>query len=106
MRGLACNACNVELADEEAQKEHYRTEWHRYNLRRKVAGVPGVTEALYNLRIEALAAEKRKSEGEKLLYKCNLCDKEYTTLKAHANHLQSKLHVNRAANTAAPADAG
>jgi hypothetical protein len=36
MRGLACNACNVEFAEESAQKEHYRSEWHRYNLRRKV----------------------------------------------------------------------
>ncbi|KAG0584255.1 hypothetical protein KC19_3G196900 [Ceratodon purpureus] len=106
MRGLACNACNEVFADEEAQKQHYKTEWHRYNLRRKVAGVPGVTEALFNLRIEALEAEKKKKEGERLLYKCALCNKEYTTEKAHANHLQSKLHVTRAAGADAPADAG
>lgn len=106
MRGLACNACNEEFQNEEAQKQHYKTEWHRYNLRRKVAGVPGVTEALFNLRIEALEAEKKKKEGERLLYKCALCNKEYTTAKAHANHLQSKLHVTRAAAADAPADAG
>lgn len=106
MRGLACNACNEVFADEDAQKLHYKTEWHRYNLRRKVAGVPGVTEALFNLRIEALEAEKKKKEGERLLYKCALCNKEYTTAKAHANHLQSKLHVTRAAAADNPADAG
>lgn len=106
MRGLACNACNEEFPNEETQKQHYKTEWHRYNLRRKVAGVPGVTEALFNLRIEALEAEKKKKEGERLLYKCALCNKEYTTAKAHANHLQSKLHVTRAAAADAPADAG
>ncbi|KAG0583796.1 hypothetical protein KC19_3G163700 [Ceratodon purpureus] len=106
MRGLACNACNEVFADEDAQKQHYKTEWHRYNLRRKVAGVPGVTEALFNLRIEALEAEKKKKEGERLLYKCALCNKEYSTEKAHANHLQSKLHVTRAASADAPADAG
>lgn len=106
MRGLACNACNEEFPNEEAQKQHYKTEWHRYNLRRKVAGVPGVTEALFNLRIEALEAEKKKKEGERLLYKCALCNKEYTKSKAHANHLQSKLHVTRAAAADAPADAG
>lgn len=106
MRGLACNACNEEFPNEEAQKQHYKTEWHRYNLRRKVAGVPGVTEALFNLRIEALEAERKKKEGERLLYKCHLCNKEYTTVKAHANHLQSKLHVTRAAAADAPADAG
>lgn len=106
MRGLACNACNEMFADEETQKKHYKTEWHRYNLRRKVAGVPGVTEALFNLRIEALEAEKSKKEGARLLYKCALCNKEYTTSKAHANHLQSKLHITRAASADAPGDAG
>ncbi|CAK9210466.1 unnamed protein product [Sphagnum troendelagicum] len=106
MRGLACNACNVEFAEESAQKEHYRSEWHRYNLRRKVAGVPGVTEGLFNMRLEALAAEKKKADGERLLYRCSLCDKEYSTVKAHAQHLQSKLHVSRASSLPSPADAG
>ena len=63
-----------------------------------------VTDALFNLRIEALEAEKK--EGERLLYKCALCNKGYTTAKAHANHLQSKLHVMRAAAADNPADAG
>ena len=36
MPGLACNACNVEFPDEGVQKSHYRSEWHRYNLKRKV----------------------------------------------------------------------
>ncbi|KAL2633031.1 hypothetical protein R1flu_004510 [Riccia fluitans] len=96
MPGLACNACNAEFPDETVQKAHYRTDWHRYNLKRKVAGVPGVTEGLFNLRLEALAAEKKKAEGERLLYKCSLCGKEYSTEKAHRQHLQSKLHISKA----------
>lgn len=72
----------------------------------QVAGVPGVTEGLFNLRLEALAAEKKKADGERLLYRCSLCDKEYSTVKAHAQHLQSKLHVSRASSLPSPADAG
>ncbi|KAL3694708.1 hypothetical protein R1sor_008359 [Riccia sorocarpa] len=97
MPALACNACNIEFSDEAVQKAHYRSDWHRYNLKRKVAGVPGVTEGLFNLRVEALAAEKKKAEGERLLYKCSLCGKEYSTEKAHTQHLQSKLHISKAA---------
>lgn len=33
---LTCNACNKEFEDEGEQKLHYRSEWHRYNLKRKV----------------------------------------------------------------------
>ncbi|CAM6127896.1 unnamed protein product [Calypogeia fissa] len=98
MPGLACNACNVEFKDEAVQKSHYRSEWHRYNLKRKVAGVPGVTEGLFNLRLEALAADRKKQDGERFLYKCSLCGKEYTTEKAHEQHLQSRAHISKAAS--------
>jgi len=36
MPGLTCNACNTEFKDDTEQKLHYKSEWHRYNLKRKV----------------------------------------------------------------------
>ena len=36
MPGLSCNACNKEFNDDAEQKLHYKSEWHRYNLKRKV----------------------------------------------------------------------
>lgn len=36
MPGLTCNACNTEFNDDTEQKLHYKSEWHRYNLKRKV----------------------------------------------------------------------
>lgn len=36
MPGLSCNSCNKEFQDEMEQKLHYKSEWHRYNLKRKV----------------------------------------------------------------------
>ncbi|MCO5571468.1 hypothetical protein L7F22_025208 [Adiantum nelumboides] len=61
-----------------------------------VAGVPGITETLFNLRVEAVAAERKKSEGgESLVYKCSLCNREYRSSKAHAQHLISKQHLQK-----------
>jgi hypothetical protein len=41
----------------------------------KVARVPaGVMEGLFNLRLEALAAEMKRPDGDKLLYRCSLCE--------------------------------
>ncbi|OIW09259.1 hypothetical protein TanjilG_01230 [Lupinus angustifolius] len=96
MCGLRCNACNKELNDEFEQKEHYKSEWHRYNLKRKVAGVPGVTEALYLARQSAIAQEKDKSSETPMLYSCGLCGKGYKSSKAHAEHLKSRGHMLRA----------
>ncbi|KAK4435679.1 Cytoplasmic 60S subunit biogenesis factor REI11 [Sesamum alatum] len=96
MPGLTCNACNKEFVDEVEQKLHYKSEWHRYNLKRKVAGVPGVTETLFLARQSALAEEKRKLDETPMVYSCGLCGKEYRSSKAHAQHLESKSHLMRA----------
>ena len=63
----------------------------------QVAGLPGITEALFNLRLEALAAEKKRSEPEEsLVYKCSLCKKEYRSSKAYEQHLATKAHLQKA----------
>ncbi|XP_060173711.1 cytoplasmic 60S subunit biogenesis factor REI1 homolog 1-like [Lycium barbarum] len=96
MSGLTCNACDKEFADDTEQKFHYKSEWHRYNLKRKVAGVPGVRETIFLARQAALAEEKEKLSETPLLYACGLCGREYRSSKAHAQHLKSKSHLTRA----------
>ncbi|XP_078176459.1 cytoplasmic 60S subunit biogenesis factor REI1 homolog 2-like isoform X2 [Carex rostrata] len=96
MAPITCNACNKEFEGEVDQKEHYRSEWHRYNLKRKVAGVPSVTEALFLARQAALVEEKSKSSPSQMLYTCSLCSKEYRSSKAHQQHLNSKSHMLKA----------
>ncbi|XP_020592231.1 cytoplasmic 60S subunit biogenesis factor REI1 homolog 1-like [Phalaenopsis equestris] len=96
MGGLTCNACNREFEDDAEQKLHYRSEWHRYNLKRKVAGVPGVTESLFQARQLALAEEHEKTSEAPMLYCCALCGKEYRSSKAHSQHLKSRMHTMKA----------
>eukprot|EP00850_Spirogloea_muscicola_P008537 SM000045S16282 [mRNA] locus=s45:661511:663662:- [translate_table: standard] len=99
MSVLTCNACNDAFADEAAQRSHYRSDWHRYNLKRKVAGLPGVTEDWFTRRWEALAPAKG-ADNIRFLYKCAVCNKEYASPKAHANHLLSKAHLSAAGDIA------
>jgi len=37
----------------ELQKTHYKTDWHRYNLKRKVADLPPVTAENFQQRVLA-----------------------------------------------------
>ncbi|KAK2399128.1 cytoplasmic 60S subunit biogenesis factor REI1 protein [Trifolium repens] len=104
MSGLTCNSCNTEFKDDSDQKLHYKSEWHRYNLKRKVAGVPGVTEALFLARQAALAQERHKSNESPMLYSCGLCGKGYKSEKAHAEHLKSRTHMMRASEGASDSD--
>lgn len=92
---LVCNACNKRFNDDADQRLHYKSEWHRYNLKRKVAGAYGVREELFLARQSALAEEKKLIETP-MLYSCGHCGKSYKSSKAHAQHLKSRTHILRA----------
>ena len=49
-------APGVEFATRERLLEHYHTDWHRYNLKRKVAGLPMLTEAMFARVVAQTAA--------------------------------------------------
>ncbi|CAA6662315.1 unnamed protein product [Spirodela intermedia] len=87
---LTCNACNKEFEDEVGQKLHYKSDWHRYNLKRKIAELPGVTEALFQARQLALAEEKNRSNATP----CHIF--------ALDQHLKSKAHIVKASQGPMP----
>jgi pre-60S factor REI1 len=62
-----------------------------------VAGVPGVTEALFMARQSALAEESNSTTAAApMSYSCTLCGKGYRSSKAHAEHLKTRSHLMRA----------
>ncbi|KAG7387398.1 hypothetical protein PHYPSEUDO_014161 [Phytophthora pseudosyringae] len=109
-----CTACRLEFASPAEQKDHFRKDWHRYNLKRKVVELPPVSEEQFELRMRKVREEKEaqaandpkqkqrtrkeqiKKAGVKTLLKCVPCNKTFTTTNAHENHLASKKHVANA----------
>lgn len=41
---MACNSCVMEFQTREDQKDHFKSDWHRYNLQRKLKGKTTLTE--------------------------------------------------------------
>ncbi|XP_051137106.1 cytoplasmic 60S subunit biogenesis factor REI1 homolog 1 isoform X2 [Andrographis paniculata] len=72
----------------------------------QVAGVPGVTEALFLARQSAMAEEKRKLDESPMLYSCVICGKEYRSSKAHEQHLNSKTHLLRVSGATSSSNEG
>lgn len=48
-----CNSCNLAFEDASVQREHMKGDWHRYNLKRRVAQLPAVDEDTFNLKVSA-----------------------------------------------------
>ncbi|XP_014482241.1 PREDICTED: zinc finger protein 622 [Dinoponera quadriceps] len=86
---FTCRNCNILLWDLEVLRQHYKSEWHKYNLKRKIVNQPPITAEEF----EALNAVKcKKYEESKENRYCNTCRKKFNTKNQYENHLVSKKH--------------
>lgn len=94
MATYTCITCRVAFRDAEMQRAHYKTDWHRYNLRRKVAGMAPVTAEGFQERVRAQRAVAEEEEASKgTATYCTVCSKKFATFNAYDNHLRSRRHV-------------
>ncbi|XP_070829789.1 cytoplasmic 60S subunit biogenesis factor ZNF622 [Chaetodon trifascialis] len=93
MASYTCISCRVAFADGEVQRAHYKTDWHRYNLKRKVADMPPVTAENFQERVLAQrAAAEQQLSGAAAMEGCAVCNKKFSSTNAYQNHLQSHKH--------------
>ncbi|XP_030629816.1 zinc finger protein 622 [Chanos chanos] len=93
MSSYTCISCRVQFSDGEVQRAHYKTDWHRYNLKRKVADMPPVTAENFQERVLAQrAAADQQGEASGQGSTCATCNKKFSSANAYTNHLQSNKH--------------
>ncbi|XP_076439670.1 cytoplasmic 60S subunit biogenesis factor ZNF622-like isoform X2 [Babylonia areolata] len=88
---LTCLTCRVAFADLDRGREHYKSEWHRYNTKRKVAQMEPLSAEMFKIQMaakqEKAAKEKESEDGF-----CVLCNKAFKSQNALDSHLRSKKH--------------
>ncbi|KAJ3285984.1 hypothetical protein HDU79_006913 [Rhizoclosmatium sp. JEL0117] len=92
---FTCLACHVAFRTADTQRDHYRSDWHRYNLKRKVAELPPVSSENFALRLESGSQAAKNSQDQAkqgFSATCQCCKKTYSTENGYANHLASKKH--------------
>lgn len=91
---LTCLACRVTFTDADLQRDHYKCEWHRYNLKRKVASLPPLSKEDFE-KIEAQHKQKFDSANAAAPdFYCECCRKSFGNEKAFEQHNQSRKHVD------------
>lgn len=91
MTSFTCISCRVAFKEAELQRLHYKTDWHRYNLKRKVAELPPVTSEEFQRRVITQRTNDEIGKQDKSVY-CNVCRKSFGNQKAYENHMNSKKH--------------
>ena len=70
-----------------------QSDWHRYNLKRRVASLPPLSSEIFTAKViankQSAAATAAKASFEKA---CPVCQKNYFSENAYNNHLNSQKH--------------
>ncbi|RDA85480.1 hypothetical protein CP532_0002 [Ophiocordyceps camponoti-leonardi (nom. inval.)] len=93
-----CNTCQVAYRNIDLQKGHMKSDWHRYNLKRRVASLPPIASGVFTDKVlQARAATT--AEADKALFErtCDACAKTYYSENAYRNHLLSQKHKQSSA---------
>ncbi|KAG5680380.1 hypothetical protein PVAND_009889 [Polypedilum vanderplanki] len=91
MSNFTCLACSVRFTDGEMQRNHFGSDWHRYNLKRKASELPPITAEEFQIRVYQARQADQDAQKDESLY-CKACKKFFKTKNAHDNHLNSKKH--------------
>lgn len=97
---FTCLSCHVAFNDADGQRDHFRSDWHRYNLMRKVAELPPVSRETFNdraLQAESQIAKMAQTKEQKKKY-CKPCSRSFANQSSYENHLNSKKHLEKVAS--------
>nr|XP_026690810.1 zinc finger protein 622 isoform X2 [Ciona intestinalis] len=91
---FTCITCHVAFVDADMQRTHYKCDWHRYNLKRKVVALPPVSRESFNEKVAAQKAQvaTNKSKENIVGFSCKVCSRKFNSFNSYNNHLKSKKH--------------
>lgn len=95
---LTCISCQIVFETGETHRVHYKTDWHRYNLKRKIINLPPVDQPTFESRVLNQQV-KQDAENTKNSIYCTICRKSYSSQKSFDSHTSSKQHKNLAAHS-------
>jgi pre-60S factor REI1 len=84
--------CRVGFRDADLQRDHYKSDWHRYNLKRKIVSLPPVTADNFAERVAIQEAQQAEANKDTSQY-CSVCKKSFGNDKAFQTHILSKKHL-------------
>ena len=101
---MMCNHCLYVSKTYEEMKEHYKSEFHKYNLNRVTMNLAPLSFEDYKRKkdffMKKMEEKKKSEESQKLqtqnLY-CEICSKKFNSYKKLEEHLTSKTHLKHKA---------
>ncbi|OTB09628.1 hypothetical protein M426DRAFT_316176 [Hypoxylon sp. CI-4A] len=88
-----CNTCQVAFRFADTQKSHMKSDWHRYNLKRRVASLPPISSEVFTEKVlQARAATSAEADRTSFQQVCEVCQRTYYSENSYRNHISSQKH--------------
>ncbi|KAI0968261.1 C2H2 type zinc-finger-domain-containing protein [Xylaria arbuscula] len=88
-----CNTCQVAFRYADTQKGHMKSDWHRYNLKRRVAALPPISSEVFTEKVlQARAATAAEADRAGFQQLCDVCQRTYYSENSYRNHVSSQKH--------------
>ncbi|KAF3908148.1 hypothetical protein AA313_de0200168 [Arthrobotrys entomopaga] len=93
---FTCNTCQVAFKSSDGQRNHMHTDWHRYNLKRRIAELPPISSEIFAEKVLSSQAADREARDRASFEKpCQACGRTYYSQNAYNNHINSQKHKQR-----------
>lgn len=92
---LTCSACLCPLHNEAERQEHYASDWHIYNVKRKTADLPPIPFSLFN---EKFSLVKKMKDAEKQRHSqitCPITNRQFKSQAAYDHFLGTKEYARQ-----------
>jgi len=93
MSVLTCINCRETFSTSEEQRDHYHSDYHRFNAKRKMLDLPPVSQEVYAQKVEELRVKQNTKEV--FTGHCLFCKKTFSNQRTYNNHVKSKKHIEK-----------
>lgn len=89
-----CMTCSVAFHAAADQRDHFRTDLHRYNMKRRVANLAPVSAQTFHDKLAQRRAQLVETEAATRAEsgRCQVCSKSFSSQNAYRDHMQSRKH--------------
>ena len=89
-QGFYSTTSGTYFSDKDSLSEHYKSDFHKYNLKRKVAGLPPVTKEWFESRKELLSSTASTVGPVQKFWYDPLTKKKFSSENTYVAHVNSK----------------
>lgn len=91
---FSCLSCGASFPTSNDQRSHYKSEWHRYNLKRKISGLSSISKEDFDSKAEYYSSFDNTDEiiNDNQEFSCSYCTLVFNSRNRLNNHLRSGKH--------------